>query len=267
MPIVRANGIDFYCEWHGSEGKEVVIFNNGLLMNTSGWVYQKSIISRHYRVLLYDCRGQGQTEHPLSSYSLSVHVDDLKALMDVLAINTAHMVGISYGGEIALLFASQWPQRVKSLFISSSVSEIHPYLQCLINKWKMAALRKDGELFYRVTVTDNFSPQWLNTHPQWEKLSLPYYKELDYDSIVRLCDSFSHINFTSELNKISSPVMLIVGQYDTLKPYTPYTEILAHHLRKRQVIILGGAGHACNIEAASAWNSSLLGFLQIVTDK
>jgi pimeloyl-ACP methyl ester carboxylesterase len=236
-------------------------------MNTAGWVYQKAVISRHYRILLYDCRGQGQTEHPDTPYTMSLHSDDLKALMDALAINSVHLVGISYGGEIALLFASQWPERVKSLFISSSVSEIHPYLHCLIDKWKAAALRKDGELFYRVTVTDNFSPQWLNTHPQWEQSSLPYYKEFDYEAVVRLCDSFSHINFTSELKKITSPTMLLVGQQDTLKPYSPYTKILAHHIPQSQVIILGGAGHACNIEAALAWNASLLGFLQIVTDK
>lgn len=264
MPFITVNGINVYYQWHGSEDRDIVIFNNGLLMDTAGWVYQKSVISRHYLILLYDCRGQGKTDHPDSPYSMDLHADDLKALMDGLDIKAAHLAGISYGGEIALVFASQWPERVKSLFISSSVSEIHPYLHCLVDKWQAAAIRKDSELFYRVTVTDNFSPQWLNTHPQWEQISLPRYKEFDYDAVVRLCDSFSHINFTSELKKITSPAMLVVGQCDILKPCSPYTEILAQNISQSQVIIFGNAGHACIIEAAPAWNASLLGFLQMV---
>jgi 3-oxoadipate enol-lactonase len=264
VPVVRANGIDFYFEWYGPEGEDIVIFNNGLLMTTAGWAYQKSVISRHWRILLYDCRGQGKTDHPDSPYTMELHADDLRALMDALAVNSAHLVGISYGGEIALLFASRWPERVKSLFISSSVSEIHPYLHCLVDKWKAVALRKDGDLLYRVTVNDNFSPQWLNAHPQWENSSLPYFRAFDFDALIRLCESFSRINFTSELKNITAPTMLAAGQYDTLKPCSPYTEILAHHIPQSQIILFAGAGHACNIEAASSWNASVLGFLQMV---
>ncbi|NTU56950.1 MAG: AraC family transcriptional regulator, partial [Anaerolineales bacterium] len=85
MPKVHANGVELYYELHGSEAAPLLVLNNGIIMNaTTSWAFQTKALAQHYRILQYDCRGQGQSEHPVGKYSMEMHVDDLAALLTEL---------------------------------------------------------------------------------------------------------------------------------------------------------------------------------------
>lgn len=102
MPTIRANGIDLYYEQHGwDKAGDVLVLSNGILMSTASWAYQTPVLSQYVRLLLYDCRGMWQSEHPPGPYSLAQHADDLAALLDGLGVAQAHIGGISYGVEIS----------------------------------------------------------------------------------------------------------------------------------------------------------------------
>ena len=73
MPKLRANGVDLFYQFHGPEDGELLILNNGVFMNTASWAFQLPDLARRYRVLTYDMRGQGQSEHPDGEYSLQLH--------------------------------------------------------------------------------------------------------------------------------------------------------------------------------------------------
>ena len=80
VATVRVNGVELYYEIHGPEGEDWLVMNNGIIMNAaSSWAFQKPDLSRRHRLLLYDCRGQGQSDHPQGPYSMEVHADDLSA--------------------------------------------------------------------------------------------------------------------------------------------------------------------------------------------
>ena len=137
MAIALANGIRIYYEWHGAESAPVLVLNNGILMNAaSSWVYQTSALAAHYRVLQYDCRGQGQSEHPDAPYSMALHADDLAALLTALGVERAHIAGISYGGEVAQAFAIAHPSRARSLVLADTVSEVGPELRLTVESWR-----------------------------------------------------------------------------------------------------------------------------------
>jgi len=91
MPKIKANGIELYYELHGSETAPVLTLSNGILMSTASWAFQTPMFSRHYRLLLYDCRGQWQSDRPAGPYSMELHADDLAALLDTLGIESAHL--------------------------------------------------------------------------------------------------------------------------------------------------------------------------------
>jgi pimeloyl-ACP methyl ester carboxylesterase len=117
MPKVEVNGIQFYYELHGPEGAAVLVLNNGIIMNAAtSWAF--------YRVLQYDCRGQGQTDHPEEAYSMMQHADDLSALLDALGIQKAHIAGISYGGEVAQAFALTYPEKTLSLIHPTQIQSV-----------------------------------------------------------------------------------------------------------------------------------------------
>jgi 3-oxoadipate enol-lactonase len=261
MPKVHVNDVDLYYELHGPEGAPVVALLNGVLMSTASWAYQTPVISQYYRLLLHDCRGQGRSDHPAGPYSMEGHAEDFVALLDALEMESAHVAGISYGGEIAQLLGIRWPERVRSLFLSSTVSEVQPVLRGIVESWIAAAERRDGELLYRCSVTDNFSQPWLAAHPNWGELSIPRYEQLDFDAVVALCEAFLEIDWTAELGRIAAPTMVVVGELDALKPLEPYGRILADEIPGAELVIIGAGGHAVCVERPQAWNAALLGWI------
>jgi len=84
MPRITVNNIDLYYELHGPEDGEVIVLSNGIMMSTASWYFQTQALSKHFRVLLYDCRGMWQSDHPEGPYSMELHADDLAALLDAL---------------------------------------------------------------------------------------------------------------------------------------------------------------------------------------
>jgi len=264
MPFIACNGVCLYYELHGPEGAPVLVLNNGILMNaTASWALQLPAFSAEYRVLQYDCRGQGQSDHPVGPYSIALHADDLAALMTALEIERAHILGISYGGEVAQAFALGHPARVESLILADTVSEIGPELRLIVEGWKAAALTNDPDLFFLVTVAWNFSPKFIAARAAILQAARARYRDLDLLSVARLCDSFLEVNFTTRLCDISAPTCVIVGQQDQLKG-TRYAETIHRAIRGSELRVLPGAGHAVCMESPAAFNSAVLGFLDTI---
>ncbi|MFO7691909.1 MAG: alpha/beta hydrolase [Vicinamibacterales bacterium] len=261
MPIIQANGIQLYCEWHGPEGAPVLVLNNGILMNAAAsWVPQTAAFAASYRVLQYDCRGQGQSDHPAGPYSMEQHADDLAALLDAVSVSRAHVLGISYGGEVSQAFALRHRERVSSLVLADTVSEVGPELRLVVEGWKAAACAGDPDLFYLVTAPWNFSVAFIERHGAVLAAARARYRFLDLAAVARLCDAFLVVDFTTALRQLQVPACIIVGDQDLLKG-PRYAEILQEAICGSRLHVLAGAGHAATWEAPAEFNRVVLEFL------
>jgi 3-oxoadipate enol-lactonase len=260
MPKIHANGIDLTYELHGPEDADVLVLSNGVLMSTASWAYQTPVLSRHYRLLLYDCRGMWQSDHPPGPYSMALHAEDLAALLDGLGIDRAHVGGISYGAEISMVFALNYPERTRSLVLSSAVSQVDPLLEGMMDSWIAAVRAKDPGIFFRVTYPVNFSEAWIAANREALAAARERYEELDYDAFLELLLSFSQLDITEELHRIAAPTLVIVGEDDILKP-RKYAEIIAREIPDTEFAIVPHAGHAVLWERPGVFNSLILGFL------
>ncbi len=218
MPKIQTNGVELYYELHGAEDAPLLVLNNGIIMNAAGsWVFQTQALAKHYRVLQYDCRGQGQSDHPDEPYTMELHADDLAALLTKLGYEGAHIAGISYGGEVGQAFALKYPQRCLSLILADTVSEVGPELRIIIESWLSAARAGDAEAFFNTTVPWNFSPEFVAANPKLLADAKGRYELLDYPAIVRLSECFLEVDFTARLGEIKCPTCIIVGSADLLK--------------------------------------------------
>jgi pimeloyl-ACP methyl ester carboxylesterase len=262
MPHVTANGVRLYYELHGPAGAPVLVLNNGILMNAaSSWLPQTPAFADAYRVLQYDCRGQGQSDHPDAPYSMAGHAEDLAALLDALGVDAAHVLGISYGGEVTQAFALAYPERVSSLILADTVSEVGPELRLIVEGWKAAALTGDPDLFYAVTVPWNFSPAFMAAQAPLLDAARRRYRDLDFAAVGRLCDAFQGVDFTARLSAITAPVCVIVGEADLIKgPH--YADIIHRAIPGSEQHTIPGAGHAVTWEAPGRFNQIVMGFLQ-----
>ncbi len=261
MSKIQANGVELYYELHGAENAPLLVLNNGILMNAAtSWVFQTETLARHYRILQYDCRGQGQSEHPEGSYTMELHADDLAALLTALNYEKAHIAGISYGGEAAQAFGLKYPERTLSLILADTVSEVGAELRIVVDSWLDSVRAADSNAFFNATVPWNFSPAFITANPRLLADAKERYALLDFPSVVRLCECFLNVNFTSRLGEIKCPACIIVGAADLLKG-SAYAAILKAGIPHAEMHILQGAGHAACWESPQEFNTAVLGFL------
>ena len=108
--FIEFDGARLYFEAEGN-GSPVVMIHAGVA-HLRTWDAQVAAWRDRHRVIRYDTRGFGRTTTQNVPYSNRA---DLAAVMDHLGVEKAHIVGLSRGGMIALDFAVEQPERVKSL--------------------------------------------------------------------------------------------------------------------------------------------------------
>jgi 3-oxoadipate enol-lactonase len=257
MPRVHANGTELYYELHGPEEADVLVLSNGVLMSTASWAFQTPVLSRHYRLLLYDCRGMWQSDHPPGPYTMAQHADDLAGLLEALDVERAHVGGISYGGEISLTFALRHPERTRSLIVADAVSHVERQLRIVVEGWIEAAREEDAKAFFDVTVPWNFSARFIEEHPDLLDEALTRYELLDYPAMVRLCECFLSFDVKERLGDIDVPTCIIVGERDILKG-REYATVIADGVTGAELHLIPGSGHATCWERHHVFNGVLL---------
>jgi pimeloyl-ACP methyl ester carboxylesterase len=131
MPTLDANGCkifyevdDFTDPWLSD--KETVWLQHGVGRSTKFWYHWVPALAREYRVIRRDMRGHGQSSAPPPDHkwSLDELAEDMLAFMDAVGLERVHYLGESIGGIIGILFATRWPERLKSLTICNSPTEL-----------------------------------------------------------------------------------------------------------------------------------------------
>lgn len=119
MPKANANGIEIEYETHGDPANPAVVLINGLGSQMTRWPpeFCEKLAAKGYHVVRFDNRDVGFSTwfKAGDAYSLGDMAADTAGLMDALGIAKAHIVGVSMGGMIAQLVATDFPDRTLSL--------------------------------------------------------------------------------------------------------------------------------------------------------
>ena len=99
---------------------EPMILLHGNGENCGYFQGQIDVFSKHYHVYAIDTRGHGRTPRGDRPFTIRQFADDLLGFMDEHGIDTAHLLGFSDGGNIAMVFAIQHPDRVNRLILNGA---------------------------------------------------------------------------------------------------------------------------------------------------
>lgn len=241
---------------------ETIVFLNGIAMSVAHWKPLVPAFSGRFNVLCHDFRGQTMSGRPDGPYSLDGHARDLAGLMDLLGIAKAHIVGTSYGSEVAMAFASSMPERTATLAIIDGVSELDPLLSAAVESWRTAALA-DPSVFYKTILPWTYSSAYLAANGETLRRRGEAVASLPRDwftAFAALCDAFSAIDLTPRLGRITCPALVMVGERDILK-HEGFARIIAAGIRGSRLVTIPGAGHAVTIERPDAVAAELSAFL------
>ncbi len=259
--VAHVNGVRLAYEVLG-EGEPLALLN-GVMMTMTSWGLQTRELATQHRVLLHDFRGQLKSERPPGPYSLKLHASDFAALLDHLGIDSIHLVGTSYGGEVAMEFAIDHPDRVRSLTLIACVSEVGEELRVKIERW-MRMARQDRDSLYQETLADNYSSEFVTEHPELIAAATERLRGFDDDwfrALIDLCGSFQTLDRSPRLATIRRPVLVVAAELDTLKP-PRYSEIIASRIPGAELQVIKGAGHAVVIERPAEINEAIAAFIR-----
>jgi len=259
IPYADLNGIKMYYELHGKG--QTVAFLNGILANTSSWMNQVPLFSKQFQVLLLDFRGQGMSEKPPMKYNMDMQADDLKSLLDHLKIDKLHVVGVSYGAEVGLIFAIKHPERLRSLVAACPVSHMNRSLKAIAERWLIAARLRSGKYLFQTVYPDIFSDEFIEKRWEFVNNTAPLYDSVDMDAFIELLKGFMELNIKAELSKIKTPTLIMAAEKDKIKP-PKYSEEINEEIPSSEFIIIKNSGHTVTWEKPEEFNSVVLGFTE-----
>ena len=80
-------------------------------------------LGQHFRVIIFDKRGQGMSDRIEGATTLEERIDDLKAVMQAAGSESATIFALSEGGPVSILFAATYPQKVKRLILFGAMAK------------------------------------------------------------------------------------------------------------------------------------------------
>jgi 3-oxoadipate enol-lactonase len=116
--FLEADGHTLYWELFGDGTREIVCLLNGLAMQTPAWYGFLPRLRPDYDVLLWDYPGQGRSSTEDVPYGIDRIASYLALILDRIGAARMHLVGISYGGFVALEFARQFQERLHTVTVS-----------------------------------------------------------------------------------------------------------------------------------------------------
>lgn len=256
------NGAQVYYEMAG-EGTPLILLHAGVADGRM-WDEQFAVFARQYRVIRFDYRGFGRSVMPPGDFC---NYADVAGLLDYLDAPQAIVVGISYGGLIALDFALAYPERVSALVLGApSISgaapseRIRQFWQAEDAAIERGDLDEAVEVNLRAWVDGIYrEPDEVNTAVR-QKVGLMQHEIFAID----IPDDVTEVGLEppayGRIADIAAPTLILVGDLD-LPEKVEQARWLTEQMPQGQLAAIPGAAHMLNMEAPVLFNELVLGFL------
>jgi pimeloyl-ACP methyl ester carboxylesterase len=269
MPLARVNGVELFYEEAGAG--EPVVFSHEFAGDARSWGPQVHALARRYRCITYNHRGFPPSSVPddPGAYSQDLLVEDLRALLDHLSIERAHLVGLSMGGNVVLNFALRYPERCRGVVVAGcgagtvdreafeqNVEQIVGILEhqgmaafaalYSLGPTRLPFKRKDpsGWELFRAQLAQHSAKGSALT-----QLGV----QLRRPTIYQLGD---------RLRDLRVPILLLIGDED--EPCVDPAVFMKRTIPTAGLVVISQSGHTINLEEPARFNDAILDFFATV---
>jgi non-heme chloroperoxidase len=262
--------VRIWFEDHGS-GRPVVLVH-GYPLNGDSWERQTTVLlDAGYRVITYDRRGFGKSDHPTTGYDYDTFTEDLKKLLDHIDLTDINLFGFSMGtGEVTHYLGTYGSARVRKAGLFGAIP---PFLlktddnpegvDGAVFEGIKSAIQKDRYAYF-----DDFFANFYNTDKlggtrigdaavrasfQVAASSSPYASYACVDTWLT--------DFRADVSRIDVPVLLIHGTEDRILPFDATAKRLPALIKDLKFIPIEGGPHNVGWTFPEVVNPALLEFL------
>ena len=255
MPHIDANGERLHYTDAGTGPAVLLIHSMGA--DRTMWRDQIAAFSDRYRCIAFDCRGHGGSSYN-ARFTVAGAAADLKAGLDALGVGSCHLVGMAMGGPIAVSFAAQWPDAVRSVTVADGFVDMREVGGARIPEWaktiRSTTMTEFGRRYAEMRLTPSASRR------ARDELAAAIAKVPPEAYIDVMKAIFDGIEFTGEAASIRAPALAIWGEKDDVTPL-PHSQQIADLIPGARLETIPGAAHISNLDRPEAFNRLLADFL------
>ena len=230
------------------------------------WDSHRSSFSNAHKLVTFDQRGSGDSDHPPFSeenkgaYTVDTFAEDLRAVLDKLGIYKANIVGYSMGAIPALRFAINLPDRVEKLVLVSAMAsrlpeEIIDRARKVEEVLKQKGLKETYDFYFSGPLFEKAK----NADEMKKKIDLSLKKATPhgFSGCYRL--TIDRPSMVDELHKITAPTLVLAGERD--KHYVVEADLLIGKIPNASKHIVKNAGHALASQEQEEFETQVLRFI------
>jgi 3-oxoadipate enol-lactonase len=264
MPYFKTDdGCSLYYELLGDGvGKPTLTFVNGTMQTTVYWKLVSKGFSAHFRLLLYDGRGQGASDLGDTPLSLELHVSDLIALLDHLEIRKTALVGLSHGARVALALGDAYPERVFRMVLCSASTQSTFRAKMIVRSWHEILKRHSLDAMVWASMPHVFGRRYLQQNEKLlDRIVKTIVRRNNTDALRTHLDALQHYRpLARTLKQTPFLVLVLNGGDDPLVTTEGAAEIArvcgGRHLE------LAHVGHSIPAEAPEQFIREVSDFLR-----
>ena len=287
---VRVNGLRLFLDVEGAklvpdgpvmrERPTVVLLHGGPGADHSHYRPQFSALADGAQLVYYDHRGNGRSESgPQENWTLAQWGDDVRAFCDALGITRPIVLGASFGGMVALSYATRHPGHAARLILLSTAARGGAHTERRVALFEQLGGPQAGALARRRLIDGDTSPAVLD---DWLRVCVPHYNRSPADLgamargvrnaeatrwFSRADGEGNHFDLRADLRRIECPVLLMGGTLDPMLPVENQREIAAalpaHLVRYEEFV---GAGHGLIADAPERALTLMRDFIALETN-
>ncbi|MCH5487386.1 pyrimidine utilization protein D [Pseudomonas syringae] len=240
-----------------------LVLSSGLGGSGRYWADDLALLTRDYRVLVYDHAGTGRSPAVLpTDYSIRHMAIELLALLDSLDIQRCHFMGHALGGLVGLELALLRPELLQSQVLINAWSSPNPHSARCFSVRKKLLLNSGPEAYVQAQALFLYPADWIAANgPRLaddEAHALAHFP--DTDNLLRRIHALETFDVAAELSRIHTPTLLIANRDDMLVPWQQ-SRHLANALPNATLVLLEYGGHASNITDPLPFQRALRAFL------
>jgi 3-oxoadipate enol-lactonase len=270
--LLAVDGHSIHWEYFGDGTREAVCLLNGLAMHTKAWASFLPLLRPEFDVLLYDYPGQGESSAPDEPYSITRIAAYLTMMMDTLAIERIHSMGISYGGFVAIEHARQFHDRLHTLTLSGIIlsrEELFEMYEALSLRFYRLGPEQFG-LYTHYLYEKIFGESFLrkvgrdNLEPMRQRFEERYKGQIH--CLIRLTEAqeeyFGELDARMPAYRaVTTPTLIMPGEQDRAIPLWAQKKMLDVFPNSRWLEI-AEAGHVVYLERPEVFFPTLKAFMR-----
>lgn len=221
-----------------------------------------SALSHQFRITIFDNRGTGYTSDTDAPYSISLFAEDTAALMDILGISRAHVLGLSMGASVAQELVLSCPERVNRLVLVAGTCGGDRMIRMEQAVWDILSdKRGSGHDIANRMFSVLFPQDWLATHDPWKYCPEVHETTREENAARQAGALFGWTGSYERLPEIRCPVLVVTGTEDRIIP-PDNSRILASRIPGARLAEIQGAGHGMQYQCPREFSRTVLKFLK-----